>query len=76
MDADLAKYGWRYWHLAHQYPGVWACAEHGTFLRESNIKATGVGRFQWHLPDKGALVALPSQATDVSLREALKKWPF
>lgn len=47
---DRDSHGVAYWHLAHQYPGVWICTEHGCVLLESNIKTTGVGRFLWHLP--------------------------
>ena len=68
MAVDLAVHGWVYWHRAHQYPGVWTCAEHGTLLRESNIKATGVGRFQWHLPDEITLIAAPVLAQADSVR--------
>ena len=40
-----------YWHLEHQYPGVWTCRQHGRGLVESNLKSTGVERFFWHLPN-------------------------
>ena len=50
MAEDRAALGWAYWHVEHQYPGVWICQRHGQQLRESILKATGVGRFQWHLP--------------------------
>ena len=50
IAADRANFGWAYWHLEHQYPGVWVCQKHGQLLRESVLKATGVERFQWHLP--------------------------
>lgn len=50
MEEDRAAHGWAYWHLDHQYPGVWICPKHGRLLRESALKATGVERFQWHLP--------------------------
>lgn len=50
IAADRANFGWPYWHLEHQYPGVWFCQKHGQLLRESLLKATGVERFQWHLP--------------------------
>lgn len=52
MEADHASFGWAYWHVDHQYPGMWVCQKHGELLQESTLKATGVGRFQWHLPDK------------------------
>ncbi len=50
MEEDRSAFGWAYWHVEHQYPGVWICPRHGQQLRESMLKATGVGRFQWHLP--------------------------
>lgn len=50
IEADRADFGWAYWHLEHQYPGMWVCQKHGQLLRESILKATGVERFQWHLP--------------------------
>lgn len=50
MDADRAECGCPYWHLEHQYPGVWICLHHGDLLRESRVKSTGVGRFLWSLP--------------------------
>lgn len=50
MEEDRARFGWAYWHLDHQFPGVWTCHKHDRLLRESALKATGVERFQWHLP--------------------------
>jgi hypothetical protein len=50
MTEDRSAFGWAYWHVEHQYPGAWICHRHGQQLRESMLKATGVGRFQWHLP--------------------------
>jgi Tn7-like transposition protein D/TniQ len=47
---DVIKHGWSYWHLEHQYPGVWVCRVHERWLQVSSLKATGVGRFQWVLP--------------------------
>ncbi|WP_353506625.1 TniQ family protein [Variovorax flavidus] len=29
MRSDLASYGWTYWKLRHQFPGVWVCPFHG-----------------------------------------------
>ncbi|SFO89268.1 TniQ protein [Variovorax sp. OK605] len=51
MQRDRELTGWAYWHLEHQYPGVWICPDHEQPLRESLLKATGIERFQWHLPD-------------------------
>ena len=50
MADDLSTFGWAYWHMEHQYPGAWICQKHGLQLLESDLKATGVERFQWHLP--------------------------
>lgn len=52
MAEDRVAFGWAYWHMDHQYPGVWICQKHGQLLRESTLKATGVERFQWHLPSE------------------------
>ena len=60
IAADRADFGWAYWHLEHQYPGMWVCQRHGQLLKESILKATGVERFQWHLPAKENFRAWPA----------------
>lgn len=55
MQSDRDQFGWPYWHLSHQYPGVWVCPIHGVPLQETTQKSTGVGRFLWHLPDETTL---------------------
>lgn len=50
INDDRVTFGWAYWHMEHQYPGMWICQKHGRLLKESTLKATGVERFQWHLP--------------------------
>jgi len=65
MKADFEATGWVYWHIAHQYPGVWVCPKHACWLRVSTVKSTGVERFLWHLPMGDRLTAAapePSQA--------------
>lgn len=64
MAQDLANTGWAYWHLEHQYPGVWLCKLHSEPLQEATIKSTGVGRFSWCLPDKVNLKREWSQAAN------------
>lgn len=54
---DRIKFRIAYWHVPHQYPGVWICPDHETELLESLVKSTGVGRFLWHLPHQSLLVA-------------------
>ncbi|MEW8203094.1 MAG: TnsD family Tn7-like transposition protein [Candidatus Thiodiazotropha endolucinida] len=51
MAEDQHIQGWAYWHLEHQYPGVWWCLIHDCQLYESLYKSTGVGRFLWYLPN-------------------------
>lgn len=55
MDQDVAETGWAYWHLEHQYPGIWFCERHAEPLHEATVKSTGVNRFLWALPDRGHL---------------------
>lgn len=50
MEQDLRETGWTYWHLKHQFPGVWMCTTHKQSLLQSALKANGVERFQWLLP--------------------------
>lgn len=70
MVADHEIHGVAYWHLTHQFPGVWVCPVHGKLLRESTVKSTGVGRFLWHLPQDQALSSTPLAAVE-NLEEVL-----
>lgn len=65
MESDLKTWGWAYWHLQHQFPGVWICPTHGTLLQESDSKASGVGRFLWHLPNEADFRTWPSAPDDL-----------
>ncbi len=71
MKQDLSDTGWAYWHLEHQYPGVWFCKQHGEPLHEATVKSTGVNRFLWSLPDRRNLTSDWLQGTTDA--EALKK---
>lgn len=71
MEHDLSDTGWAYWHLEHQYPGVWFCEQHGEPLHEATVKSTGVNRFLWSLPDGRNLTRDWLQGTTDA--EALKK---
>lgn len=51
MRVDREKHGIAYWHLEHQFPGVWVCIAHGCGLHESDVKTSGVDRFLWHFPN-------------------------
>lgn len=56
MQADVLEHGWVYWHLEHQFPGVWCCPTHGGPLLVSTVKSTGVRRFEWSLPESSQLI--------------------
>lgn len=72
MEQDREQHGWSYWHLSHQYPGVWYCIRHQELLRVSLVKSNGVERFLWHLPKASRLVpAVRVETQDV--RTALSR---
>lgn len=33
IEEDYRQTGWSYWHLVHQWPGVWVCQNHGVPLQ-------------------------------------------
>lgn len=55
LRADRQIHHVAYWHLMHQYPGVWVCPIHKTLLQESLLKSTGVNRFGLCLPHESIL---------------------
>jgi hypothetical protein len=70
MEQDLRETGWAYWHLKHQFPGVWVCTTHQQPLLQSTLKANGAERFQWLLPRLSELnpaSAEPEEATSRSV---------
>lgn len=67
MQLDQAEHGWTYWHLDHQFPGVWTCLSHGTVLHESRVKSSGVSRFLWTLPSSEDLFVEAPTPTDALL---------
>lgn len=50
MAEDLDRFHIAYWHLEHQYPGVWICRRHRRILDRALGKVNGEGRFYWYLP--------------------------
>lgn len=67
---DQCHYGVAYWHLTHQFPGVWICPHHHALLRVSTMKSTGVGRFQWHLPTPDTLSPTRASGSSTIHRES------
>lgn len=64
MEDDRRQFHVAYWHLAHQYPGVWLCPHHDAMLMESTVKSNGVGRFLWHLPEISSLIDATAPTLD------------
>ncbi|WP_129587751.1 TnsD family Tn7-like transposition protein [Herbaspirillum robiniae] len=57
--ADRESFFVAYWHVCHQLPGTLCCPYHGNVLADADIKANGVGRFLWYLPDQIPSYCLP-----------------
>jgi hypothetical protein len=72
MREDLADSGWVYWHMQHQYPGVWVCPRHERPLLTATVKSTGVERFLWHLPNADRLTGEWSLRLDESAAGLLR----
>jgi hypothetical protein len=68
MAADEHAFGSSYWHLAHQYPGMWVCRQHDVALQAATLKSTGVERFGWVLPAAARLVDVVSPGGIAELR--------
>lgn len=70
MTTDAVSHGTSYWHLDHQYPGVWICRLHDQVLQASSVKVTGLGRFLWYLPAEADLhPLLASDESPLALTE-------
>ena len=66
MEQDLRETGWAYWHLKHQFPGVWMCTAHHQPLLQSALKANGVERFQWLLPRQADLHSASAKSPETA----------
>lgn len=73
MLKDRDEFGVAYWHLSHQYPGVWVCIHHFACLKEARVKANGVGRFLWHLPEEESLLPTVQDEASESLLDLLRR---
>lgn len=50
IKLDEERYGIPYWHLSHQYPGVWCCETHSLILKELVTTLPAVRKDIWQLP--------------------------
>lgn len=73
MAEDAHRVGVPYWHLKHQFPGVWVCPMHGLPLQTCRTKATGIDRFAWVLPGQGLLTAVTTTPLAVEALQSLLK---
>lgn len=72
MTADQSAYGFTYWHLSHQIPGVTICPIHGFLLMESTENRQWSRGYQWLLPDENALVTAGQSALRPATLTALE----
>jgi len=68
IETDVSTRGSSYWHLPHQYPGVWVCRHHDTSLQASTVKTNGVDRFGWVLPSQAGLIDVVPPTAFAALR--------
>lgn len=73
MTEDITQFGVAYWHLSHQFPGVWICLNHKRLLLESSVKSNGVERFQYLLPTSAKLREFSVGQCDAATTSLLTK---
>jgi len=66
MREDRNACGVAYWHLTHQYPGIFICPVHQAWLMTSTTSRRWSGRFSWSLPNDDTLAPLSSSQTSWS----------
>jgi len=67
IKEDREFFGWTYWHMDHQYPGVWICPQHAVPLQKSPSRPNRYGRIQWQCPDANCL--MPTSVAYASVLE-------
>lgn len=45
VKSDKTRFGWSYWHVSHQLPGMTRCQLHSRYLRETQIQTKSGSRF-------------------------------
>lgn len=71
IKADLEQYSTPYWHLSHQYPGVWYCKVHKLLLQEHSVDAELFRIKIWQLPSLNTLLPLNTEGHTLINTEAL-----
>ncbi|UDF35535.1 UNVERIFIED_ORG: TniQ family protein [Shinella sp. XGS7] len=67
IQEDREVSGWAYWHMDHQYPGVWICPVHSQPLQVTSSRSNRYDRVEWNVPDVESLE--PAPLADVGVRE-------
>ncbi len=73
MEEDVDQHGVAYWHVAHQFPGVWMCLRHDQPLLVASEKWNGVHRLAFLLPQDAQLQNPTQVALSDGTRHALLK---
>lgn len=66
---DTATYGTAYWHLEHQYPGVWWCIAHNHPLHVRQYSNFYEDHFLWRLPNKPGPEAFAGSDDNMSVTD-------
>lgn len=67
IQADREVSGWAYWHMDHQYPGVWICPVHSRPLQVASSRSNRYDRIEWKSP--GVANLAPAPLADVGVSE-------
>lgn len=59
VDEDQAGIGMPYWHLEHQFPGVWICLKHSLPLYRTTAEPAQFDRVHWVTPSLDQFSTLP-----------------
>ena len=60
---DKDVHGFAYWHLQHQLPGAFVCANHGSPVLQSGVRIDGRGRSTLFLPGDPEIVSTSTLIT-------------
>lgn len=71
INVDVEKYSTPYWHLSHQYPGVWYCKVHKLLLQEHLIDPELFRIKMWQLPSLNTLLPINMEGHTLINAEAL-----
>lgn len=59
VEEDTCQAGMSYWHLEHQFPGVWVCLKHNLPLHLTNVVPGQFDRAHWITPSLDQFLTVP-----------------